>query len=214
MTDPDLLEGDALFGRRNYAEALERYRRAADLAAGVEALAQVARCYSALGKLEEGRPWLERAEKLASADEPQGWSRLLGVRGIFLREAGDKAGAKAAFESMYSYCLIYVAVLRRPYGRTGARGRRAPRPAFLAIVSTRFSTAAGKYFSPHEGHIPTGTSCTTISRPRTRKVSVRVTSIKRPSQNSHASPFRLFFFDLINRYDLESAHRGDPSGHP
>lgn len=107
-----LREADETFRARKYADALEAYRHAADAAAGdknpqtqVEALAQVARCYSLQGKLDEGRPWLERAEKLASAAEPQGWSRLLGVKGIFLRESGDKAAAQRTFEEMHRYCV-------------------------------------------------------------------------------------------------------------
>jgi tetratricopeptide (TPR) repeat protein len=109
----DLLrEADRAFGARKYAEALEIYRRCSEeaakdgsRAAEVEALAQVARCLSIQGKLDEGRPWLERAEKSASPEEPQGWSRLLGVRGIFQREEGDKAKAKATFQEMHRYCV-------------------------------------------------------------------------------------------------------------
>jgi len=107
-----LREADGVFGARKYADALDRYRRCSELAeqeknrsVQVEALAQVARCHSIAGKLDEGRPWLERAEKLASADEPLGWSRCLGVRGIFQRESGDKAKAKATFEEMHRYCV-------------------------------------------------------------------------------------------------------------
>lgn len=107
-----LREADETFRARKYAEALDAYRRASDAAvternvsAQVESLAQVARCHSILGKLDEGRPWLERAEKLASAAEPQGWSRLLGVKGIFQRESGDKAAAKRTFEEMHRYCV-------------------------------------------------------------------------------------------------------------
>jgi len=107
-----LREADETFRARKYADALEAYRRAAESAAEeknaqtqVESLAQVARCYSILNKLDEGRPWLERSEKIASADEPQGWSRLLGVKGIFQREAGDKAAAKRTFEEMHRYCV-------------------------------------------------------------------------------------------------------------
>ena len=109
----DLLrQADQTFGARKYPEALDVYRRCAEqaakdgnVAAEVEALAQVARCFSIQGKLDEGRPWLERAEKRASPDEPQGWSRLLGVRGIFHRESGDKAKAKATFQEMHRYCV-------------------------------------------------------------------------------------------------------------
>ena len=107
-----LRDADQLFGARKYAEALVRYRTCSeqaakdgDRAAQVESLAQVARCYSIEGKLDEGRPWLERAEKLASAGEALGWSRCLGVRGIFQREAGDKAQAKATFEELHRYCV-------------------------------------------------------------------------------------------------------------
>jgi tetratricopeptide (TPR) repeat protein len=107
-----LREADALFGARKYDEALDRYRRCSEEAAKdgnrvaqVEALAQVARCHSIRGKLDEGRPWLERAEKLASSEEPAGWSRCLGVRGIFQRESGDKAKAKSTFEEMHRYCV-------------------------------------------------------------------------------------------------------------
>ena len=105
-------DADQTFGARKYADALDRHRRCSAQAeqernrsVEVEALAQVARCYSIDGKLDEGRPWLERAEKLASADEPLGWSRCLGVRGIFQRESGDKAKAKATFEEMHRYCV-------------------------------------------------------------------------------------------------------------
>lgn len=107
-----LERADATFKTREYARALDEYREAAEAAskAGqrgvqVEALAQVARCLSLTGKLEEGRPVLEEAAKLASSDEPLGWSRLLGVRGIFARESGDKAAAKKLFEEMHAYCI-------------------------------------------------------------------------------------------------------------
>ena len=107
-----LREADDTFRSRKYAEAIDAYRRAAEASATeknrpaeVESLAQVARCFSIQGNLTEGRPWLERAEKLASADDPQGWSRLLGVRGIFQRESGDKAAAKKTFEELHRYCI-------------------------------------------------------------------------------------------------------------
>jgi tetratricopeptide (TPR) repeat protein len=95
---------DKVFFSRQYAEALELYRPIAERG-NVEALAQVARCLSLEGKLEEGRKWLERARKLASRDEPLGWSRYLGVRGIFEREEGDKGRARTTFEEMHAYCV-------------------------------------------------------------------------------------------------------------
>jgi tetratricopeptide (TPR) repeat protein len=107
-----LKEADDLFFAGKRVEAFEKYRRAAEAAekegsrsAQVEALAQVARSFSLIGKLEEGRPWLERAAALAKAEDPLGWSRYLGVRGIFERESGDKARAKATFVEMHRYCV-------------------------------------------------------------------------------------------------------------
>ena len=102
-----LEEADQAFRARKYAEAMELYRPLAEQG-NVEALAQVARCFSLAGKLEEGKGWLERAARLASKDEPLGWSRWLGVRGIFERESGDKAKARATFEEMHAYCVVHA----------------------------------------------------------------------------------------------------------
>jgi tetratricopeptide (TPR) repeat protein len=106
-----LREADRTFAQRKYREALPLYRRAAEAAkkgesrqVQVEALAQVARCLSLGRKLEEARTWLAKAETVASPEEPLGWSRLLGVRGILEREEGDKRKAKATFVEMYRYC--------------------------------------------------------------------------------------------------------------
>lgn len=107
-----LEQGDATFRARDYAAAREQYREAAEVAAAlgdkqvqVEALSQVARCWSLVPDLAEGRAWLRRAEELASPEEPQGWTRYLGVRGIFEREEGDKARAMATFVEMYNYAM-------------------------------------------------------------------------------------------------------------
>jgi tetratricopeptide (TPR) repeat protein len=104
-----LEEADRTFGGRKYAEALELYKQVAERAAGasekVEALAQVARCCSLTQRMEEGRQWLAKATAIASPEDPPGWSRLLGVRGIFERESGEKAKAKATFIEMYDYCV-------------------------------------------------------------------------------------------------------------
>jgi tetratricopeptide (TPR) repeat protein len=103
---------DKTFHQRQYAEAMELYTKAAEAGereknaqVRVEALAQVARCLSLLEKLDEGRTWLAKAEAIASKDEPLGWSRFLGVRGIFERESGDRKKARATFEEMYAYCV-------------------------------------------------------------------------------------------------------------
>lgn len=105
-------DADKAFQQRKYADALELYRKAADAAAKdknapvlVESLAQVARCCSLTNRMDEGKDWLEKAKAAASDAEPLGWSRYLGVRGIFEREAGDKAAAKKTFVAMYEYCV-------------------------------------------------------------------------------------------------------------
>lgn len=107
-----LEKADRTFGGRKYKEALQDYKGA--LAAAeregsaqvrVEALSQIARCHSILGELDQGELWLAKAAPLATPDEPLGWSRYLGVRGIFERERGDKESAKATFGEMYRYCV-------------------------------------------------------------------------------------------------------------
>lgn len=99
-----LQEADALFGARKYDEAKEAYLKLVDGPDRVEAMAQVARCFSIAGKLDEGQPWLDRAREAGSPDEPNGWSRYLGVRGIFERERGDRETAKKTFVEMLDYC--------------------------------------------------------------------------------------------------------------
>lgn len=105
-----LAAADALFRGRKYAEALDAYRAVAeqagearDRSVEAEALAQVARMYSATKRLEEGRPWLARAREVADPAHPLGWTRYLGVRGIFEREGGDRARALATFTEMHDY---------------------------------------------------------------------------------------------------------------
>jgi tetratricopeptide (TPR) repeat protein len=100
----DIDAADKVFFARRYAEALELYRPLAEKG-NVEALAQVARCLSLTGRLEEGKGWLERARQAASKDDPPGWSRYLCVRGIYEREGGDRAKAKATFEEMHAFCV-------------------------------------------------------------------------------------------------------------
>ena len=77
----------------------------AGLSLEAEALSQMARMLSLTERLEEGRAWLARAEEVASPDHPLGWTRYLGVRGIFERESGDRDRALSTFEEMYAYAL-------------------------------------------------------------------------------------------------------------
>jgi len=114
-------QGDDLFNKRERSEALEIYKAAADTALAennnsnlTEAYAQTARCYLSMDNKEEGRPWLEKAEKIAKDTEPYGWTRYLGVKGRFLwRDAVDEKRevmpevdeAAKIFTQMYDYAL-------------------------------------------------------------------------------------------------------------
>jgi tetratricopeptide (TPR) repeat protein len=116
-----LSRGDDLFNSGEIDEAMAVYVEAAETAelSGansdfVEACAQVARCYLRQDKKEKGRPWLEKAGKSASEEEPNGWSRYLGVRGRYeWKDAAAAAGevspvtekASATFKQMHDYCL-------------------------------------------------------------------------------------------------------------
>ncbi len=114
-----LQKADAVFRTRQYQQALEVYLQAAELAekegdvcCQTEALSQVARMHSLLEALEEGRSWLEKAAALADPEQPAGWTRFLGVRGIFERESGDRPRALATFIEMYDCALTSGLPLR------------------------------------------------------------------------------------------------------
>lgn len=107
-----LAAADALFRARKYTQARVLYEacgvvaeRAGQRGTQVEALSQVARCWSLARKLDKGQGWLDLAKALASPDQPLGWTRYLGVRGIFERERGDKPRAKRTFVQMYEYAM-------------------------------------------------------------------------------------------------------------
>jgi len=107
-----LAEGDKVFSARDYAKATEIYLRAVAAAERanepvvlVEALSMAARGYLIREQVKEGRPFIDRAGKLADAKEPAAWSRYLGVRGRFEWKEGDKPRAARTFETMYAYCL-------------------------------------------------------------------------------------------------------------
>lgn len=111
-----LRQADQRFSAREYAAAREAYQGCAAAAAAegarsveVEARAQVARCWSlpsgpGTPDLTRAREELGRAAGLASPEDPPGWSRLLGVRGILEREGGDRPRALATFVEMHDYC--------------------------------------------------------------------------------------------------------------
>ena len=107
-----LAQADAVFKERKYTEARAAYEKAAataatsgDVSVQIESLSQVARIYSVQQQLSEGRAWLERAEGVATPEHPLGWTRYLGVRGIFERELGKQEGSLATFMEMYDYAM-------------------------------------------------------------------------------------------------------------
>lgn len=104
-----LADADALFRARKYEEARAAYEAvaesASDASVRVEALAQIARCYSIQKRDAEGKPWLERAAALASENDPLGWSRYLIVRGVYEREADERDKAQKTFLACYEFCM-------------------------------------------------------------------------------------------------------------
>ncbi len=114
-------QGDALFSNKDHAGAIEQYKMAADTAVAennnsnlTESYSQIARCYLSINDKDEGRVWLEKAEKIADKDEPGGWTRYLGVKGRFLwKDAIEEKGelvpeaeeAAKVFTEMYNLAL-------------------------------------------------------------------------------------------------------------
>jgi tetratricopeptide (TPR) repeat protein len=105
------MRDSALTVYQQVAENAERADLKSDL---TEAYSQIARCYLAMDKKEEGRPWLVKAFEIADPKDPVGWSRFLGVRGRY--EWKDVAEAESAtapeasiaentFKEMYDYCM-------------------------------------------------------------------------------------------------------------
>ncbi len=105
-------KGDVAFRSRDYAGATDLYKEAIALAEKheesetlVEAPAMAARGHLTRGDAKSGRPFIERAGKLATDKQPRGWSRYLGVLGRFEWKDGDKPKATKTFERMYDYCV-------------------------------------------------------------------------------------------------------------
>lgn len=116
-------QGDDLFNNDQKSEALDIFKLAVDTALAennnsnlTEAYSQVARCYLSMDNKDEGRPWLDKAEKIASKNEPQGWARYLGVKGRYLwndaaaeqKEIAPEAeDAAKVFSEMYDYSMAH-----------------------------------------------------------------------------------------------------------
>jgi len=116
-------QADALFDKEDKSGALDMYKMIVDTALAendnsnlTEAYSQVARCYLSMENKDEGRLWLEKAEKIAKDTEPNGWARYLGVKGRFLwRDAVDEKGEAAPedeeaakiFTQQYDYAVAH-----------------------------------------------------------------------------------------------------------
>lgn len=134
-TAADLLaEADRLYHAKAYQESLPRYEKSAALARSefnrsveAEATAQIARNYISLGKIDDGRSFLERATQLSSPGDPYAFSRLLSVRGRFEWKDGQRETAGQTFQEMLSYCQEHALA-----------GRGADAANMLGILSLDF----------------------------------------------------------------------------
>jgi len=107
-----LARGDAFFDGRRAAEALETYKMAVVAARGegnealfAEAAAQVEHTLALRGRVEEGRPWMEHAEKTATSMQPTAWARILLARGAMLRGTDELEAALESFSAAYDFAL-------------------------------------------------------------------------------------------------------------
>ena len=109
-------QADGLFQSGSYADAGELYKQAVTAAEQdpgneslVEALSMVARSHLIQDEADEGRPWIQRAEAVATPDQANDWSRFLSVRGRFeWKDRKDNAKATAIFKEMYEYCITHA----------------------------------------------------------------------------------------------------------
>jgi len=110
--DELLARADGFFDSRQLGNALETYKMAAvaartegDEALFAEAAAQVAHTLALSGEVEEGRSWLDHAEKTASAEYPAAWARTLLARGAIQRGADESEAALESFTAAYEFAL-------------------------------------------------------------------------------------------------------------
>jgi tetratricopeptide (TPR) repeat protein len=109
--DSLLQQADSIFKKKQYAEALTAYRQVLDTAREefnysieTEALAQIARCFLATGRKDEGLEYLAKASQKATMTDPMGWSRFLGVRGRFEWKSDSLPAARQTFTDMFDFC--------------------------------------------------------------------------------------------------------------
>jgi tetratricopeptide (TPR) repeat protein len=108
---PTLADADSIFQKREYERSRALYEAVAstsaqsgDASVETEALSQVARCYLIAGDTTNALLWLEKAKKLASPNQPLGWSRYLGVKGRSEWKSGNLDAAKQTFKDQFAFC--------------------------------------------------------------------------------------------------------------
>jgi tetratricopeptide (TPR) repeat protein len=112
QTPDELLQtADQSFQDRRIEEALQEYQAALKAARSefnrpveVEALSQIARMLLILGKMEDGRTYLDEAAARANTEDIMGWSRYMGVKGRFEWKSNQLSVARFTFAEMYEFC--------------------------------------------------------------------------------------------------------------
>ena len=106
-----LVQADRVYHGKDYQQSLSLYQKAAQVArqefnrsTEAEASAQIARNYISLGKIDEGRPYLDAAAKISLSSDPQAYSRFLSVRGRFEWKDRKRDEAAQTFRDMLEYC--------------------------------------------------------------------------------------------------------------
>jgi hypothetical protein len=112
QTPDELLKtADLTFQEREIEQALVQYQAAYQTAieefnrpVEVESLAQIARMLLILGRIEDGRKYLDDAAARVESEDIMGWSRYMGVKGRFEWKTDQLSTARFTFAEMYEFC--------------------------------------------------------------------------------------------------------------
>jgi tetratricopeptide (TPR) repeat protein len=112
QTPDELLKtADLTFQEREIEQAMVQYQAALKAAIAefnrpveVESLAQIARMLLILGRIEDGRKYLDDAAARAESEDIMGWSRYLGVKGRFEWKTDQLSLARFTFAEMFEFC--------------------------------------------------------------------------------------------------------------
>jgi tetratricopeptide (TPR) repeat protein len=105
-----LEQADVAFDASDYATAEQLYeqarvaaRDAGKLSVEIEATSQRARCYLTQDIFDSAKVWLDKAEEIATPDQPAGWARFLGVKGRWQWRNDNNDEAVSTFTTMYEF---------------------------------------------------------------------------------------------------------------